>query len=198
MKYETDEKLFRQLSMLDPADVCSRTLCRYDEQQKQYSFSFWNEEYIISPLGEKVECSTMDIRKQHEYLPIFLVNYLIQAGGKTLCGELVSEKDIPGGSTFFRGPHEIPTTVIASRYQNDLDAFSRRCEELYGLPINMADKAYAFQATPRISFAVLYWQGDNEFPPESKILYDKSFAVDVTLDTIFAIAVEICFRFIRP
>ena len=198
MKYEVDKELFRQLGVFGPEEICGRALCRFDELKKSYYLTFWNEEYIIDSAGQKVECTTTDLLKQHDYLPIFLVNYLMQAADKPISDELISEKDIPGGATFFRGPHEIPTSIIASRFGNDLDAFCKRCEELYGLPLNMADKAYLFEPTPRISFAVLYWQGDDEFPPESKILFDKSFTGTMTLDTLYALAVEICFRVGRP
>ena len=47
---------------------------------------------------------------------------------------------------------------------------------LGGQPLPMADAAYSFQVTPRTPVAVLYWQGDDDFPPEAKILFDRSLA----------------------
>lgn len=58
----------------------------------------------------------------------------------------------------------------------------------------MADAAYRFIVTPRIPVAVLYWKGDDEFPPEAKILYDRTITEHLTSDIIFALAVEICAR----
>ena len=63
-----------------------------------------------------------------------------------------------------------------------------------GVPPDMADAAYIFKITPRIPVAVLYWEGDDEFPPESKILYDKSITEHLASDIIFALAVAICTR----
>jgi hypothetical protein len=58
----------------------------------------------------------------------------------------------------------------------------------------MADAAYSFEITPRIPVAVQFWNGDDEFPPESKILFDKTITEHLTPDIIFCLAVEICLR----
>ena len=52
----------------------------------------------------------------------------------------------------------------------------------------MADASYSFNIAPRVKIAVLYYIGDEDFPAESKILYDRS------IKDIFAMAVEICYR----
>ena len=58
----------------------------------------------------------------------------------------------------------------------------------------MADAAYSFRMTPRIPVAVLYWIGDEDFPAESKILYDKTIAEHLAPDIIYALAVGTCDR----
>jgi hypothetical protein len=112
----------------------------------------------------------------------------------TPCGEWISEKDLPGGPTFFRGPHEIPTHLISERFGNDIDAFKRKCAQLSGVPLDMADAAYRFDIVSNIPVAVLLWAGDDEFQPEAKVLYDRTISRHLTLDIIFSLAVEICAR----
>ncbi|MDM8538586.1 DUF3786 domain-containing protein [Desulfobacterales bacterium HSG17] len=58
----------------------------------------------------------------------------------------------------------------------------------------MADAAYVFEITPRLPIAMLYWEGDDEFPAESKLLFDKSVSEHLALNIIFALAVDICKR----
>ena len=112
----------------------------------------------------------------------------------TLLDEWVSEKDLPGGPTFFRGPHRIPTDLISERYGNDLQAFKTCCEKLDGTPLDMADAAYSFSIAADVPVAVLYWIGDDDFPAEAKILYDRSIGELLSLDILFALAVGICTR----
>lgn len=56
----------------------------------------------------------------------------------------------------------------------------------------MADAAFIFYITDRIPVAVLYWAGDDEFPAESKLLYDSTLPSHFALDIVFALAVGIC------
>ncbi|MBF0204987.1 MAG: DUF3786 domain-containing protein [Desulfamplus sp.] len=130
----------------------------------------------------------------HEYFHIFIINYLLQAKDIPLSNEWISEKDIPGGTTFFRGPHAIPTGLISSRFSGNIEQFKKICVQLDGTSLEMADAAYFFKITPRVSIAVLYWDGDDDFLPECKILYDKSVIEHLALDIIFALAVEVCTR----
>jgi hypothetical protein len=127
-----------------------------------------------------------------------MIHYLLNSKEIQISNEWISEKDIPGGTTFFRGPHEIPTNLISLRFSNDINEFKERCEHLDGIPLNMADATYSFKITPRIPVAVLYWRGDDDFPTESKILYDRTITEHLASDIIYALAVGICERLGKP
>ena len=43
-----------------------------------------------------------------------------------------------------------------------------------GKPLDIADKGFLFHLFPRLPIALMHWQGDDEFPAYSKILYDVS------------------------
>jgi hypothetical protein len=128
----------------------------------------------------------------HEYFHLFMVHYLLTVKAVEISGEWISEKDMPGGAAFFRGPHEIPTRLIADRFGEDRRRFNDRCRNLHGAERDMADAAYGFTIAPRIPVAVLCWEGDEDFPAEAKILYDKTIADHLALDVVYALAVGIC------
>ncbi|MCP4579194.1 MAG: DUF3786 domain-containing protein [Deltaproteobacteria bacterium] len=44
---------------------------------------------------------------------------------------------------------------------------------------------------PRIPVAVLLWKEDDEFPVESRTLFDRSIIEHLALDIVFALAVEV-------
>ncbi len=192
-----DAIYFKELAEQNPEDVCRRALCRYDDVKKCYNLSIWGDEYAIYPHELKIDRLSKRFQSPHEYLYVFIIHYLLKSKETELFKEWISEKDIPGGATFFRGPHEIPTNLISSRYSGDIEKFRKTCDQLGGIPLNLADAAYVFKITPRIPVAVLYWDGDDEFPPESKILYDKSVTEHLASDIIFALAVDICTRIVR-
>ena len=194
MSNPIDRAHFQELSRQDPADVCRRTACRYDAAKNFYTITVWDDDYAIYPHDFRIERVSNHFQNPHPYLYLFIIHYLLQWHAIDPTGEWISEKDIPGGATFFRGPHAIPTQRIAERYGNDLEEFSSRCEQLHGVQLDLADRSYRFAITAHIDVAVLYWRGDEEFPPEAKILYDKVITKQLAADVIFALAVEICAR----
>ncbi len=189
---------FQELSERDPKDVCRRASCKYDDMNKLYTLSVWGDEYGIFPNQLKINCMGNNTQSLNDYFYLFIVHYLLKSKEIEITNEWISEKDIPGGPTFFRGPHEIPTKLIWLRFNNNINKFKERCEQLHGIPLNMADVAYSFKITPRIPVAVLYWRGDDEFPPESKILYDRTITEHLASDIIYALAVGICQRLGKP
>lgn len=189
-----DRVYFQELSEQNPIDVCRRALCSYDEINKFYTISVWGELYKIYPHQFRIEYFNEGHERFHPYFDLFTVHYLLKAKEIEPANQWISEKDIPGGSTFFRGPHEIPTNLITVQFDSDIDGFNKKCEQLMGSPLRLADAAFAFKITPRIPVAVLYWAGDDEFPAESKILYDKTIAEQLASDIIYALAVGVCER----
>jgi hypothetical protein len=51
--------------------------------------------------------------------------------------------------------------------------------------------------TPEIPVAIVYWLGDEDFPAEAKLLFDRSMINLMPLDILFALVVEVCDRFRR-
>ena len=189
---------FQELSKQDPKDVCRRASCTYDDMNELFVLSVWGKEYGIFPKQLKINCMGNNTQSLHDYFDLFIIHYLLNSKEIGIYNEWISEKDIPGGTTFFRGPHEIPTNVISLRFSNNINEFKERCEQLHGIPLNMADAAYSFKITSRITVAVLYWRGDDDFPAEAKILYDRTIAEHLASDIIYALAVGICERLGKP
>jgi len=192
MTNSVDMIYFQELAEQDPKDVCRRTLCKYDDKNKSYTLSVWGDEYAVYPHEFKIDRITNNFQSPHDLFYLFIIYYLLKSKELEISNEWISEKDIPGGVTFFRGPHKIPTHLISNKYSNNIKEFRKRCEQLHGIPLDMADAAYSFKITSHISVAVLYWAGDDDFPPESKILYDKTITEHLASDILFALAVEIC------
>ena len=185
---------YRELADKNSEDVCHRTGSRYDKDRQCYELEVWGDVYNIYPHGHRIQRQGKDSPVVHEYLSIFMIHYLLTTVEMVAENEWISEKDIPGGPTFFRGPHAIPTELITKTFQNDIEAFSHCCRALRGEPVEMGDAAFRFQVTERLPVVLLYWQGDDDFPPEARMLFDRSISRFLALDVVFALAVEICAR----
>jgi hypothetical protein len=198
MTTHVDPLFFAELAAAIPLDVCRRSLCRYDADGQYYSLSVWGDAYAVYPHESRVDRLSHHMGPAHAYLDLFIVHYLLHAKAVDATNTWISEKDIPGGATFFRGPHEIPTELIVRRYESDIKAFISACCRLQGSPLAMADAAFAFRAAPRIPVAVLYFIGDEDFPPESRLLFDSSITAHLAADIVYALAVDTCERLCAP
>jgi len=188
-----DNVYFKELAEQNPEDVCQRSACRYDGENRCYILSVWGDEYRIFPHGLEIKSMGSKVKSFDDYFHLIAVHYLLNSKEQIKASnEWISEKEIPGGTTFFRGPHEIPTRLISNLFKSDINGVTLRCEELNGTFLDMADAAYRFEITSRIPVAVLYWEGDDEFPAESKILYDKSITDLLASDLVYALGVGIC------
>ena len=189
-----DSRYFNELALNNSEDICRLALCEYDIKKKGYILLVWGDNYGIYPHDNKIVRLRDGKSDINTLLGLFIVYYLLRSKEIGISNEWISEKDIPGGATFFRGPHKIPTELIECRYVKDIQGFKDICQNLSGISIDMADAAYFFQITPRIPIVVQFWNGDDEFPPEAKILFDKTITKHLTPDIIYCLAAEICRR----
>lgn len=186
-----DKQHFMELARLDPREVCRRTSCTFDEHRNCYILPVWGVDYAIYPDAGKISCIS-DSGLLHEYFSLFAIHYLLTAKKSPPANDWISEKDMLGGATFFRGPHAIPTHLITGRVGNSIEEFRQLGATHHGSPLNMADAAFRFAITDRIPVAVLYWAGDEDFPAEAKILFDKTLPDHFALDIVFALASGLC------
>ena len=194
MTNSIDSSYFIELTEKNPEDVCRLALCDYDSIRKMYRISVWDEEYGVYPHQFKILRLHEDNPEIGHLLGLFIIYYILRSKDVNISKEWISEKDIPGGATFFRGPHKIPTHIIETRYENNIEEFKEKCQQLHGVPMEMADAAFKFEITPRIPVVVQFWDKDDDFPAEAKILFDKTIAEHLPPDIVFCLTVEICRR----
>jgi len=193
MTEAVDKKLFLELTGTARQDVEQPPICTYDSVSQCYRVLAWGGEYQVYPEKMSIEMSAGN-DAQHDYFYVFLVNFLLSKKSAAPKGEWISVKDLVGGVTFFRGPHEIPAHLISEKYENDLLSLQQRCEKLGGKKLTMADCSYEFNVVGSVNIALLYWQGDEDFPPEAKILLDGSVAEALKLDVVYALLCDACVR----
>ena len=197
MCHKLDKRFFDELLDMEPADVCRRALCRYDPELLAYEIEAWGHPYEVKP----AECSIVPVEKEvppvNTELGLSIIFYLMRARDLPLANEWISEKDLPGGVTFFRGPHAIPSHLIVDAFGDDVAAFRQRCEALSGTAVDLGDAGYVFRYLPRVPVAVLMWAGDDELVGEAKMLFDRTVSEHLPIDVVFGISEEVCYRLSR-
>lgn len=161
---------------------------KLSERGYGYELVFLNAVYRIDPVAERiVEISPSPFRELTEEFQILLIRYLTSEGGGEPDGVEVSEKDFPGGVTFFQGPHTLHVTPIAELYGSRPEAFEERGRELNATPVPHGDKALRFYPFPNIPVTYVLWGQDDEFSASVTVLFDRSIERWFELDMIFTL-----------
>lgn len=186
-----DKGHFQNLARMEASEVKARVAGVLLGENGSYGLDILDSRCLVSASDHRV--STQDgFPPLHEYFQLFAIHYLLTGQNVAPRKEWISEKDLPGGATFFRGPHEIPTRLITDQVADSLETFHQICRKRGGKPLDMADGAYCFQVAENIPVAVLYWLGDEDFPAEAKLLFDRSINSHFALDIVYALAVGMC------
>jgi Domain of unknown function (DUF3786) len=177
-------KLWSNLADLKPDDVCRKTLSRFHDGV--YTVIFMGGEYRIEP----GEC-TVTVPEGHPAgggeLTLLLLAYLVDAEELALGGKWISEKDVPGGSIFFTGPHKMPLDPIAARFGSDPEGFLKTAAGLGGIALEFGDASVGFNPLPRIPCAFVLWTEDDEFPAEVTVMFDETIPKHLPVDIILAL-----------
>ena len=163
-----------------------------------YVVRFLESLYLVDPVRERItELKPNPQRELAEEFQILLIRYLVAKNPASLEGKEASEKDFPGGVTFFQGPHTLRTAPIAERYGGNPDAFESRCRELGAVLAPHGDRAMRFLPFPTIPVTYVLWTADEEFPASVSVLFDSSIARWFELDMIFTLVLALTERIVE-
>jgi hypothetical protein len=158
---------------------------------------FLNARYRVDPEAQSIAELKPDPRRVlTQSFQILLINYLTSAGGE-LTGEEITEKDLPGGVTFFRGPHALPVAPVAGRFGSDPQAFLSRGGKLGAEPVSQGDAAVRFRPFKEIPVTYVLWTADEEFPASVSVIFDRSIERWFEPDMIFLLVGEITARIVE-
>ena len=179
-------KQWEELQGLKPEDVCRRASVSVDEQGG-YVIPFVDREYRVYADEKRIEGPERDELASDSEFQLLLLIYLISAQNIPFSGKRMSERDIPGGDLFFKGPHTLPVAPLIEHFGKDPETFLEIGTALGGSRIAFGDVAIEFLALPRVPIACVLWAEDEEFPARVSFLFDSSVESHLPLDVVLAL-----------
>jgi hypothetical protein len=177
--------LWKRLAEQPPDEVSRRCLC--EARDDGYALPFLERDYLVQPSSGRIAGPEQDRLLEDPEFELLLLTYLTQCLELPLAERWISEKDLPGGSTFFRGPHALPVQPLLARFARDLPAFRRAGQALGGQLLQFGDLSFRFPTLPRIPSACVLWREDEEFPARFTMMFDGSLAQQLPLDVVLAL-----------
>ena len=192
------KKLWEDLNELDGASVASRVGIRYDDGE--YLVPFLDHAYRVTPATHTIERATDPenagpVVSTHLFLCMlsFLISGELRKPEKTW----MTEKELPGGSVFFQGPHAMPIQPIIDAFGRNVEALVIRGATLGGTQSEFGDASIELSVLPGIRMCIAIWEADDEFPASCTIMFDRSFKGMFNLDIVYAIAASVINEFVR-
>jgi hypothetical protein len=126
-------------------------------------------------------------RTRDEPLPTFfqalLAYYFSTADGTPPAGSWIAFSELPDGHFYTQAFQGYTGHELAKAFGNQIDRFAAAAASLSGRRESLGDAAYAFQVLPRVELLAVCWQGDEEFPPSFRILFDAAVSHYFSTDT---------------
>jgi hypothetical protein len=141
---------------------------------------------VLSTLGQKVSITWPDFvfgsEKAEAEIPIqqqvLYLHYLCGAwasSGPRAMGEWISFQEIPDGRFYMDAFQRRAKDPMVMTFGEKPEILLKVAVELYGAdPFDQGDVSVVVRALPLVPIALILWRGDEEFPPEGNILFDRS------------------------
>lgn len=123
--------------------------------------------------------------------------YLAHADGAPLAGQWLSFRELPDGWLYHQAFQGYTGHVLVQQLGNDVDSLAAAAQALGGEAIAVSDCGYAFQTLPAVRLAVVYWQGDDEFPAQAQVLFDAAASHYLPVDGLALLGSDLVRQLLR-
>jgi len=128
---------------------------------------------------------------------ILVLDYFTRASGAPLTGQLITYQELPDGLNYVGVFATRTTRPLVANFGRAPERFAAAAARIGGTPADYGDVAVTFPVFPRVPLTYVLWKGDDEFPPESSILFDSTVSDYLTNDDIHNLCEAIVWRLVR-
>jgi len=190
-----EDKAWDILSDLDSKDIETNASVLFNSHNSTYELTCFDQEVCVSVSGRNIFSNSgsgkLLVETLGEYSRLSILRYLIHAIDLPPSGRLVQPGNLPGGDIFTKGTHVLPLDKLASCFSNNPEDFLSIGKRLGGRQLDHGDMSLKLFPFPRIPVALIVWSGDEEFPPNSSLLFDSSCKSHLSTDIIWSTAMTV-------
>ena len=132
-----------------------------------------------------------------EELAILVLDYLVRADGSAPTGEWIGFQELPNGSFYRHAFQGYSGDQLVRDLGADTDRFRRSAARLDGESLSTGDAGYAFRVLPHVPMAVVWWDGDDEFPANATVLFDRIAGIYLPTDGLAILGRMLCRALVR-
>ena len=144
----------------------------YEKRQDKYSVivPYFNE--IITFNTPEFSFKSLKGANVTLVAKIIILHYINTANGALLGTDKISYGDIPGLAGYLPVFEKRVCRPILTAFGFDKYIFLETGTAMGGIKEDYGDASFTLYALPRIPVTFILWEGDEEFPPSLKVLFD--------------------------
>ncbi|OPY65079.1 MAG: hypothetical protein A4E63_03157 [Syntrophorhabdus sp. PtaU1.Bin050] len=119
---------------------------------------------------------------------IILLHYILKASGAPLGGDKIPYEDIQGLRHYYPVFEQRVLRPLQSAFGYNRQVFIDAGIALGGRRDEYGDGSFTLHALPRVPITFILWEGDEEFPPSVRTLFDPSITGYLPLEDIVVIS----------
>lgn len=161
-------------SKMDPQEASRRTGTPFDGSafslrllHTDYRLS-WPDYAISSDRPDGYALSSLPAQT-------FLLRYLLEGRQISFSGAYKTFREMPWGEMYHKPFAGRCLTRAAFTFGTRVEKFAAAMEKLGGKKLSYGDAGYEIELLPGYWMRLMVWEGDEEFPPNSQILYSDNF-----------------------
>ena len=175
------EHYLSQYQESDPTEIAARLGISYDEEQKYFTLKFLGTVYQISWPDFQVSHEADDMGfyplETMTYARTLTIRFLLNGAEASGTGKFKTYREMPWGEVYLRQFDGRCIKRLAFSYGNRIKDFQAIMEHMHCVPVKHGDIAYQLEIFPDYLVQMILWEGDDEFPPSSQILFSDNFPI---------------------
>jgi hypothetical protein len=160
------------LRQVKPDKLALHSGCERDTGGDLRLTFFW-QECVVS--GKDLTVRRADTgAEMPSFVQSLILTYMATADGTTPSSRWIGFRELPDGMFYAQAFQGYSGDRLVRELQGGIEALRRAAESLGGEPLALGDAGYAFTVLPRVRLALVYWEGDEEFPSQAQVLFEDS------------------------
>jgi len=183
------------LRRVEPGKLVLRSGCEQDEDG-DFRLAFFWQEYVVAKRDFTVRRADAG-EEPSSFTQSLILTYLATADGTTPSSRWVGFRDLPDGLFYAQAFQGYTGGRLVRELEGGIEAFRRAAGRLGGEPLEIGDAGYVFTVLPRVHLGLVYWEGDEEFPSQARVLFEDTAANYMPTDGLAILGSQLVGRILK-
>ena len=161
---------------LDPVEAAQRCGVKYDAEAQTFTVRLLYTDYEIA--WPKFAIQSKDengFALKNLPAQMLIIRFLLEGCASKGSGTFLTYREMPWGEVYLKPFTGRCITRAAFTFGTRLEAFKKAIENMPVILLDSGDAACQIEIMPGYEVRIIVWEGDDEFPPNTQILFSDNF-----------------------